>query len=69
MDERATQDEATTGDPATRAWRDWAERARALVGRLDEAGYPTDPASRAVAARRMKSSGRVVINVLAKRQP
>lgn len=53
MDERATQDEATTGDPATRAWRDWAERARALVGRLDEAGYPTDPASRAVAARHL----------------
>lgn len=41
------------GDPATSAWRSWATRAGALVERLDEAGYPSDPATRAIATRHL----------------
>ncbi len=35
------------------AWRGWAERVGALIERLDEAGYPTDPAPRAIAVRHL----------------
>ncbi|MBL8775513.1 MAG: hypothetical protein JNK12_06275 [Acidimicrobiales bacterium] len=35
------------------AWRGWAERTAALFDRLDEAGYPTDPATRAIAVRHL----------------
>lgn len=47
------EEQVTAGDPASGAWRVWADRAGALVERLDDAGYPTDEATRAVAVRHL----------------
>ena len=46
-------EQASAGDAATAAWRSWADRAGALVGRLEEARYPSDPAARALATRHL----------------
>lgn len=42
-----------TEDPTRAAWRTWAERTGGLSARLDEAGYPPDPATRAIAVRHL----------------